>query len=580
MASQKLESLYVAATFKELVDQARDVRKQLNRLEIGHSALERYIGCLSGETIMIEEDLSTLQEYCMQNKDISRRDPAMVLDVNSTLFITSVTLSYTLAEATKRSIGSTTWRPSLYTRFLMSSNNKSPKYDGIDGFLYQIFGCSNALRVLCRLLDPFERGGLHKEELSKYKDSIISKLIADTGCRFGTTSSSQPDYVRSLWPKRSIVYPLTSELMSFGLSQQQVREVYRKSNQKAFIIKRMITAWKSYGSEDDYRNALVTLVQNDGDIQATDEMLTMLLSHGRDLYSVLLKALQSHGYRYGNVVQWLSDALYLTGLDQSRSSSFEHNVRRHLHNALVANQYRVDTIRNDLANIQGIEPENRSLYAQSAFRNPINKDTRFSPVLYLQSWEYHKYKMLEVRLSAVTAQSYAAQLGLQWTFEEALLALSDYSFNIGALTEALCRIGDDFKHVILGLIERNIALHSIPRMISAAESLANRMGTHWRVEGLARFAQRCDFDLEFMLNTRNWLEAGFPAPFVESRLCWDWLAFNGFDLAMTMQDAVHAKQEFLSWGRARRRDHVRRLRNFGGDERQLVYYGSFYDTLF
>ena len=155
MASQKAsEKLYTASTFTGLVDQVRDVREQLDGLEIGHPVLECTIGCLSGETIMIEESLFFLREYFMENKDIARQDPDLVNDINSVLFATSITLSDVLEEARNKSLDSISSRSSRVSRLLTSSDAKLRKYDGMDSFLQRLLGCSSALRILHMIIDP------------------------------------------------------------------------------------------------------------------------------------------------------------------------------------------------------------------------------------------------------------------------------------------------------------------------------------------------------------------------------------------------------------------------------------------
>ena len=155
MASQTSSSkLYIVSNFTGLVDQVRDVRKQLVGLEIGHPVLECTTGCMSGETIMIEEALSCLREYLTENKDITRRDPDLVNDVNSALFAASVTLSDILDEANNKSFDPINARSSLVSRLLTSSDVKMRKYDGMVSFLQRLIGCSSALRVLYKMIDP------------------------------------------------------------------------------------------------------------------------------------------------------------------------------------------------------------------------------------------------------------------------------------------------------------------------------------------------------------------------------------------------------------------------------------------
>ena len=155
MASQKSTTKpYIASNFTKLFDQVHDVRQQLYGLKIGHPVLECTIGCMSGETIMIEEALSHIREYCMENKDISRRDPTMVDDINSALFAASITLSDVLNEAKNKSLDSINPRSSRVSRLFTSSDAKMYKYDGMDSFLNRLLVCSSVLRVLYRMVDP------------------------------------------------------------------------------------------------------------------------------------------------------------------------------------------------------------------------------------------------------------------------------------------------------------------------------------------------------------------------------------------------------------------------------------------
>lgn len=342
-----------------------------------------------------------------------------------------------------------------------------------------------------------------------------------------------------------------------------MQKIYDESGLKPWIVTELLQRIKSYGSEEDYRIALATLIQTNHGVTYTAESLAALHDIDPRLYSRILKCVQAWGYD----LYWsrqrltkLTASLLVSPtcgdwMPRTTSPDIAHIHRESLVfilAALEANNYSFDSVKADIWRIIRVHVELEIL--------PLREHSAdvFCSFVLMRFWERNSYntrgtistlkgistKVLQiVDLNTynfslrVSALAMICHLLHRFSYQLDLMSLSP-----GCIGAAIYGWGvrgtphsDSMFDALTILVH---ARHSLD-IESLVAALAHLTEKFISTQGyLFRLAHHHQYDIRRLVELEKIIEDAYPPEDVKTGVCWNVFEKNGYDLHLTLQDAA------------------------------------------
>ncbi|CCA68027.1 hypothetical protein PIIN_01894 [Serendipita indica DSM 11827] len=603
------DPLSIATTIAGIIRESIKVGKQLYDLLGRYKRSNLTLLCLCTEVFIIEKALVKLQAYGTENpRAFGFNDKDASKDIDCALFATSITLSELSRQLEK--LGGRIEAESRPRATTLEKLKLLWREEDMKQILDHLRGQHSALQFLLTAItmesiDEIKQMLANNRPVIEHMEEEASIHSQRLGC---LKALSRPQYsativgsdsVKSI-PEDSIAdpleiscatdekpaYPLIPELIGSGLSYQQVIDIYERSGLDPLTVKAKLEAWKTYGSNTDFRIALTALIRNNCNVAVTDDGLMFLYVLDRQLYPRTLLMLKKYAYNFTitqqrlEILMRLSEmtiALHSPTIDPLTSSSpnsssmsrsiATDNLRRFL-GSLEANMYNfAETYQqiNGLINLRRlsdlIKNHNQWLFDDPQSHNYAALDTMWL----VQFWEHNAYDAVITEDTLCQVMNwFITHQGVPCHIHVVLLLLRRCFFRKEVLLRSLDRLrgandAPTYLTLTLEILAHSTDQLPVDHLVSEVNRLFKKFWTEPRFYYPPLMANKYNYNIPEMVRVEKAVESAFPSAFVETGLCWDWLMFNGFDLKETQKDATMIPDTFSSLSAEQKKECIRQM---------------------